>query len=673
MLVLEAFQIRCFFKSQKPNFKIKDRQTQFMQPHCPILQTKQPQTKFYMKSVQFDPAHQVLDDINLADTFAWNSLIRYHLRNGEPDNAISIYRQMLLRGAIPDKYTYPPVLEASLDCEGPFYGRQIHAHALKRGFGFDGYVITGLMTMYGQFDQYDVAHSVFNKMPGKNAVAWTLLVALYIMAGRPSVALDMFMSMVDSGIKVDMLAMLTAIDACVDLKSLFKGRQMHEIARKNGLEFNLEISNSLLKMYLVCGSIEEARAFFDQMPVKDAISWTAIISGYVQNGGFNEGLKLLQTMHLEGAESDSFVISSVLPACARINAHKSGKEIHAYVIRNGIELTAALQNALMDMYVKAGFLELAAKIFARMADKDVVSWTVMISGYSLHGHGELGVDLFHQMEQQSEIEPDQTAYVAALYACNTACLVEEGVKYFNYIRDPRPEHYALMVSLLSRAGFFDEARAFIDMHKLGRHIEVVRAMLDGCRIHKNLRMGKRVAEQLIHLDSLNADNYVMLSNVYAANEEWEKADAVREMIADMGLTTNPAYSWIEVRNRTHAFEVGDASHPRSRKIYWQIKVLTEKMKKEGYVFGGDDFALHDVDEERESVPHWHSEMLAIAFGLISTEEGTTVRVTKNHRVCRNCHAYAKMISKMFEREIVLKDPYRFHHFKKGLCSCRDNW
>lgn len=628
--------------------------------------------KVSFKSVPVDPAHQMLDDIPESDIFAWNSLLRYHLRNDCSDDAISIYHQMLLRSVFPDKFTFPLVLAASLRSGSSFYGRQIHAHAFKWGFGADDYVITGLMTMYGKFDQFVDARLVFDKMPSKNLVAWTLLVALYRGADRPLLAMDAFMDMVDSGFKVDTVAMVTAIDACVDLKSIRRGRQLHEIARKNGLEFSLPVGNSLLKMYIDCGSLQEARYFFKQMPAKDAISWSSIISGYVQSGGFNEGLKLFRAMHSQGPKLDSFVISSVLPACARISAHKNGREIHGYAIRNADELTVEVQNALMDMYVKAGFLETAAKIFERMTEKDVVSWTVMISGYSLHGYGELGVDLFRKMEQQPGIEPDQTSYVAALHACNTACLVDEGMNYFNCIRDPRPEHYAMIVSLLSRAGLFDEAHAFINVNKLGRHAEVLRRMLDGCRIHRNITMAKRVAEHLIHIGDMNAENFVMLSNIYAADEEWEKVDAVRQMIVDLGSTPKRAYSWITVRNKTHAFEAGNFSHPRSRSIYGEIKALMEKMAKRGYICK-DDFALHDVDEERESIPHWHCEMLAIAFGLINTRARTTVRVTKNHRVCRICHAYAKMISKIVKREIVLKDPDRFHRFRYGLCSCGDNW
>lgn len=492
------------------------------------------------------------------------------------------------------------------------------------------------------------------------------------MEDKPGLAVDMFKQMVESKSEIDPLALVTAIVACGMLKSLQEGRYVHEIAKKCGLEADVLVSNSLLKMYIDCGSIKDARAVFDRMPSKDVISWTEIFRGYVKNGGFNEGLKLFRQMSMEGVKPDSLAISSILPACGRGAAHKQGKEIHAYLLRNGIDLNVTVQNAVLDMYVKSGFIESAAKIFAGMKDRDAISWTVMILGYSLHGQGELGVDLFRKMEKNSSVEIDQIAYAAALHACTTARLVEQGRFYFNCITAPKSRHYALMVALLSRVGLFDEARVFMEEHKLEGHVEVLRALLDGCRIHHNMRTAKRVIEQLCDLQTLNADNYVLLSNWYSSFAKWDMVNELRETIRDMGLKPRKAYSWIEFRNKIHVFGTGDVSHPRSEKIYWELHSLMKKIEEEGTRLNLD-FSLHDVDEERECVPIGHSELLATSFGLISTQAGATIRVTKNLRMCGNCHDSAKAISKIVEREIIIKDPSCFHHFKDGFCSCGDFW
>ncbi|XP_008778287.1 pentatricopeptide repeat-containing protein At3g12770-like [Phoenix dactylifera] len=617
-------------------------------------------------------AYQPLDQIPLRDTFAWNSLLRAHLVDGNCWQTILVYRHMLLCGVRPDRHTLPAVLRASGLSDASSNGKQVHAHALKLGFASDSYVVTALMEFYGQFEGADIAGVVFNCSNQKNSVSWTLLAKLYLMEDKPSFALQLFHRMVNSNMELDVVALATAARACGQLRSVHEGKKLLKIAGRTGLESDVLVGNSLLKMYLDCERIEEARALFDQMPSKDAVAWTTIISGYVNNGVFNEGLKLFRAMCIEGVAPVSFTVSAILPACARVAAYKHGKEIHGCIIRRQIHMNPTVSNALMDMYVKSGSIEAASKIFNRILEKDVISWTVMILGYSLHGRGDRGISLFHQMEESSTVLPDRTTFAAALHACSTACMVEEGRHFFEFIQEPELEHFALMVSLLSRAGLFDEVRAFVEDHRIGHHAMVQRAMLGGCRVHRNMKTGKRIAEQLIELEPLNAENYVLMLNMYAASRKWDVVEGLRETIRDMGLKPKKACSWIEVRRKVHVFGVGDVSHPRSQRIYWELECLMKRMKAEGHVLE-KDFGLHDVDEERECIPCGHSEMLAVAFGLISTQGSTTLRVAKNLSVCRSCHASLKMISRIVGKEIVLKDPQIFHHFKDGLCSCRDMW
>ncbi|KAK9269108.1 hypothetical protein L1049_000877 [Liquidambar formosana] len=440
MEVLSSAQIQRFFKTEDPI-----KQTQHKHPHDPQISIR-----MAAKSGLFAAAHQTFDEIPISDTFAWNSLIQTHLTNGDSCRVVSTYHQMLVRGVRPDRHTLPRILTACRRLGTLSFGKQVHGQALKLGFSPDHYVITALMEMYGRLDGADMAKWVFDTSPKGNSVSWTLLARLYMMEDKPSLAIDMFNQMVEVGAEMDAMALATAVGACGLLKSLREGRNVHKIATKCGLEFDVLVSNSLLKMYIDCGSIKEARAVFDQMPSKDAISWTEMVRGYVKKGGFNEGLKLFRQMNMDGIKPDLLSISSILPACARVAAHKHGKEIHGYLLRNRIDLNLIVQNAVMDMYVKSGSIESASKIFAGMKEKDVISWTVMILGYSLHGQGELGVALFREMEN-SDIEMDQFTYAAVLHACCTARMVEEGRFYFNCIRAPKITDCALMVALLARS------------------------------------------------------------------------------------------------------------------------------------------------------------------------------------------------------------------------------
>ena len=470
---------------------------------------------------------------------------------------------------------------------------------------------------------------------------------------------------------VDRVALATACSACGMMKSLPRGRNVHDIARKCGLDSDVLVCNSLLKMYIDCDSIRDARLVFQQMPCKDVISWTSMIRAYVKGGGFNEAFKLFRQMILDGLKPDSLSIASFLPACGRIASHKLGREVHGYLLRHGIHSNLKVKNALMDMYVKSGAITSASNVFAEMNEKDTISWTMMILGYSLHGQGRLGVDLFGQMEKNSKVPLDDTAYAAALHACSTARMVEEGRIYFDCIRAPTVAHCALKVALLARSGLLDEVRIFIEEQKIGKHPEVLRKLLEGCRINGQYTLGKQVIELLCELEPLNAKNYVLLMNWYAGSAKWHMVDKLRETLRDMGLKPKKAYTWTLFRNKVHVFGTGDVSHPRSGRIYSELQGLIEEMRAKG-LEPNWDFRLHDVDEERECIQIGHSELLALAFGLISSQAGP-ICLAKNSRVCHGCHSFAKFVSKMMRREIILKDPNFFHHFKDGLCSCEDFW
>ncbi|XP_020528574.1 pentatricopeptide repeat-containing protein At3g12770 [Amborella trichopoda] len=594
-----------------------------------------------MPNIRF---HQLLGGMAQRNTFACNSLIRAHFEAKNYRTALSLYHQMLLNGTPFDNFTFPCVLTTCRHSNHLFLGKQVHAQLTKLGFASDNFVCTALIGMYGELDSIEIARHVLDEMPQRNSIAWTILLGFHANGDNPQLGLQTFFEMEASASRLIL---------------------------KIGFQGDLLVGNALLSMYLDCRFMDFAREVFNQIEVKDVVTWTAMINGYVKNGSFNEGLKLFRKMLFSGIRPDPSSISSILPACARVSAHKHGKEIHCYVTKCELAKNLVVDNALVDMYAKSGSIEYATKIFEKNCERDVVSYTVMVEGCSLHGLGELGVSLFHEMREEG-IEPDHVAYSAVLRACKAGALVEEGKLFFDCIEQPEIEDYISMVSLLCRANLFDEARAFIEEHGIVHCAQTQSTLLDGCRMHRKKQMGKRMIEQLIELDPYNSNNYVLLSNIYASMGKWGMVSSLREMIMDLGLKPMHAYSWIVVRNKAHVFGVADVSHPRSQRIYWELEALMEKMRQSGHVLE-NDFSMHDVDEERECIPSGHSEMLAIGFGLISIQSRVPIRVVKNLRVCRNCHSMAEWISKFVDREIVLKDRDQFHHFKDGNCSCGELW
>ncbi|CAJ1977208.1 unnamed protein product [Sphenostylis stenocarpa] len=154
---------------------------------------------------------------------------------------------------------------------------------------------------------------------------------------------------------------------------------------------------------------------------------------------------------------------------------------------------------------------------------------------------------------------------------------------------------------------------------------------------------------------------------------WEEATNVRKEMRDIGIKKNVGYSWVAVKNKVHVFQAKDSSHEMNSAIQAMLAKLRGEMKKAGYV-PDTNLSLFDLEEEEKASEVWyHSEKIALAFGLIALPSGVPIRITKNLRICGDCHSAIKFISKIVGREIIVRDNNRFHRFVDGWCSCKDYW
>ncbi|KAK1281305.1 Pentatricopeptide repeat-containing protein [Acorus gramineus] len=427
------------------------------------------------------------------------------------------------------------------------------------------------------------------------------------------------------------------------------------------------------------GDVDGARGVFDSMPEKGlgVGPWNAMISAYAQSEQFGEAVGLFRGLQREGLRPNDVTLVSVLSACAHLGALELGRWVDCFVKRSGMYLNVVLGNALCDMYAKCGCIDEAKKIFDALHERDVVSWSIIISGLAMHGHAGEALVFFARMSEIG-VRPNDITFMGLLSACTHAGLVDEGRKFFylmknKYNIDPKIEHYGCFVDLLSRAGRLDEAEELIESMVIPPNVIVWGALLGGCRIYKDIDRGKRVAKRILELDSGHSGSYVYLADVYASKGRLDDSAKCMLKMREKRVVKVPGCSWIEVDNTVYEFFVGDRSHPQSDKIYSMIDELVLKMRLAGYT-PNTRLVSHSVDEEeKENALSTHSEKLAVAFGLISTPDGTTIRVVKNLRVCIDCHDAMKIISEIVGREIILRDRSRFHRFVGGKCSCNDYW
>jgi pentatricopeptide repeat protein len=329
------------------------------------------------------------------------------------------------------------------------------------------------------------------------------------------------------------------------------------------------------------------------------------------------------------------------------------------------------------MYCKCGSLEDAVAVFHGIGDKDIVLWNAMINGYAMHGDSRKALEMFAQLRKQG-LWPTDITFIGLLNACSHSGLVEEGRKFFQsmeqeYGIDPKIEHYGCMVDLLGRAGLVEEAFRLVQTMTVTPDAVLWVSLLAACRLHKNMALGQQIADYLVAKGLANSGMYILLSNIYAAVGKWEEVARVRSMMKASGIQKEPGCSAIEIDHKVYEFVAGDMSHPHTDEIYAMLDKMNALVKEHGHV-PQTELVLHDLDEQmKEKALAVHSEKLAVAFGLITTEPAATIKIVKNLRACSDCHAVLKLISKITGRKIVFRDRNRFHHFVDGSCTCGDYW
>ncbi|KAK6925678.1 DYW domain [Dillenia turbinata] len=682
------------------------------------------------------------------DLFSFTSLIFSYTKSSRFGHALLTFSQMVSQNIYPDHHIMPTILKACAALSALEQGKQVHASLSVSGFALDSIVQSSLVHMYTKCNQVTEAHKVFDRMSEPDVFSWSALVASYARQGRVSEAKGLFYEaqkklglepnliswngmiagfnqshmysevivalkeMHSQGFRFQETTVSSVLPAVGNLEDLNLGSQIHCYVIKEGFGWDKCVVSALLDMYGRCASVRAMLRVFDEVGPNDVVScnalitglarngladyalrvfkqfkgqavelnvvsWTSMISCCSQNGKDIEALVLFREMQNAGEKPNKVTIPSLLPACVNIAALMHGKAIHAFSLRTEISNDVYVGSALIDMYANCGKISEARVYFDGMPIKNLVCWNVLIGGYAMHGKAKEVIEIFDLMLMSGE-KPNSVSFTSVLSACSQSGLTDKGWHYFNSMSqdhgiEPRVEHYACMVSLLSRVGKLEEAYSMIEQMPVEPDACVWGSLLNSCKIHKNLELGETAAKKLFELEPTNPGNYILLSNIYASKGMWNDVNRIREDMRNRGLRKNPGYSWIEIKNTLHILLAGDKTHPQMNEILEKLEYLILEMKKSGCLPSVDD-VLQDVDEQdKEQILCGHSEKLAVGLGLLNTPPGSSLRVIKNLRICGDCHSFMKFVSSFEGREILVRDANGFHHFKDGVCSCGEYW
>ncbi|XP_054785483.1 pentatricopeptide repeat-containing protein At5g04780, mitochondrial isoform X1 [Prosopis cineraria] len=556
-------------------------------------------------------------------------------------------------------------------------GSSCHAQTIRIGFEIDILTSNMLINMYSKCGLVDNAFRKFNEMPEKSLVSWNTMIGSLTQNGEEQEALTLFIKMQRNGTSRNEFSISSVLCACSTTCAIVECMQLHAFAIKASIDSNVFVGTALIDVYAKCSSIKDANQVFQSMPKRSPVTWSSMVAGYVLNGLYEEALLLFHSSQLMGLEPDQFMVSSAISACAGLSTLIEGKQVHAMSCKSGFDSNLYVVGSLIDMYAKCGCIKEAYLVFQCVEKRSIVLWNAMISGFARHACALEAMILFEKL-QQIGFCPDDVTYLSVLNSCSHMGLHEEGQKYLNLMvrqhnRSPNVIHYSCMVDILSRAGLVHEAYELMERMPFNATTSMWGSLLASCRKCGNIELAEVAAKHLFEMEPNNAGNHILLSNIYAANKQWEEVARARKLLRESDLKKERGKSWIEIKNEVHSFTAGDRNHPKIDRIYEYLDNLIEELKEVGYKVE-TNYDLHDLEEGTKQVLlRHHSEKLALTLGLMCLPCDVPIRIMKNLRICGDCHTFMKLASKFANREIIIRDINRFHHLKDGICSCGDFW
>ncbi|KAF9607049.1 hypothetical protein IFM89_030822 [Coptis chinensis] len=386
----------------------------------------------YAKCDDFNGARVLFDRMTeKGDVVSWNSMISAYSSNGKSLEALRLFREMQLDGVSMNSYTVVGVLQA---CQEPCFlrlGMEMHAALLKSCREVEVYETNALVVMYSRCGNVSDALRMFREMNEKDNVSWNSMLSGFVQNELYSEAVGFFREVLDMGCKIDLVSVISIVSASGRLGNLLNGMEAHACAVKLGFDSDLQVGNTLLDMYAKCHRVHYMVQVFDKMPEKDMISWTTIIAGNAQNGGYLKALELFHEVQEEGMKVDAMMIGSTLLASSGLRCVSHIKQIHSYLMRQCL-FDLVLENTLVDTYGECGEIDYASQMFDRIENKDVVTWTSMISCYIHNGFANEALELFYGMGKAG-IEPDLIALVSVLSACASLSALKKGKEIHAYL------------------------------------------------------------------------------------------------------------------------------------------------------------------------------------------------------------------------------------------------
>lgn len=468
----------------------------------------------YAKCADMNSAEKVFANIPVVSVVSWNVMITGYGLIYQSQKALEYLQRMQSCGFEPDEVTYINLLVACVKSGDIKSGRQM-----------------------------------FDNISCPNVISWNAILSGYFQNEDYKEVIQLFREMQFRGVQPDRTTLAIALSSSATMGILEAGKEIHAASHKAAFDTDIYVASGLIGMYSKCGKTEMAKHIFHNMQELDVVCWNSMIVGLSLNSQDKEAFTYFKQMRQHEMHPTQFSYATVLSCCAKVASSFEGKQVHAQITKDGYMSDVFVGSALIGMYCKCGDVDGARNFFDMMPSKSTVSWNEMIHGYAQNGRGGEAVLLYWDMIASTE-KPDGITFVAVLTACSHSGLVDAGIKIFismdqEHGVEPVLDHYTCIIDSLGRAGRFQEAEVLLDEMPYKDDPVIWEVLLSSCRVHANVSLAKRAADELIRLDPQNSAPYVLLANIYSSLGRWDEVRAVRDLMSDKQVIKDPGYSWIE--------------------------------------------------------------------------------------------------------------------------------
>ncbi|CAN7139644.1 unnamed protein product [Brassica rapa subsp. narinosa] len=621
--------------------------------------------EFYSRFAEMDDSVRVLNSIGEQDVFLWTSVVSGFARNLRAKEAVGTFLQMRGLGLQPDNFTYTAMLSLCSSVQSFDLGKQIHSLTIKVGLEDNTDVGNALLDMYMKCSASEVeALRVFRAMISPNVVSWTTLLLGLVDHGFEQDCFGVLMEMVRLGIEPNVVTLSGVLRACTKLKSVRRVLEIHGYLQRRHVDGEIIVGNSLVDAYASSDKVADAWNVAKSMGKRDTITYTSLVTRFNELAKHEMALSVINHMHGDGIRPDQFSLPGFISASANLGALETGKHLHCYSVKSGYSSSSvSVSNSLIDMYAKCGSLEDAKKVFEEIATPDAVSWNGLVSGLASNGCISSALSAFEEMRMKGT-EPDSVTFLILLSACSSGRLTEMGLEYFRSMEEthnikPQIEHYVHLVDILGRAGRLEEATGVLETMPLRPNALIFKTLLRACRYHGNLSLGEDMANKGLALAPSDPAFYILLADLYEESGKQELAQKTRSLMSQKGLSKKLGKSSVEVQGKVHRFFSEDVTTVEKTKgIYAEIEWIKSEIERSGFTYRGNENASY------------HSAKQAAVFGLVYTSAQTPVHVVKNKILCKDCHDFVSLITRLVDKNITVRDGNRVHVFKNGKCSCK---